>query len=204
MDDVLMMRSMSGEEDAGDDNSGGSFPSNGSDLTDLMNSGRGRGHERVDGFEKKETRKMDLVLDAQLDLDKRDDMNDVIHAAAMNAMNGLLSPRSLASEDKYMMDYDDEKEDRLDEQYPYEYIGAHELSHYRCDARELVSMYDGGAAESRDDNEAANRHFDSLMSDFELNLNRDEKRESKSSREEAGRQAQQREEDKSKCISSQY
>jgi hypothetical protein len=176
MDDVLMMRSMS--EDGGEE-SRGSFSSNGSDLTDLMhNSGGGtRSQEKVDSFEEK--RKMDLVLDTELGLDERDDMDDVIHAAAMNAMNGLVSPRSLASEDKYMMDDDDEKDERLDdEQDPY--ADAHELSHYRRDAREPVSMYEGEAAESRDDNEAANRHFDSLMSDFELNLNRDDKRESKS------------------------
>ena len=169
VDDVLLMRSMS---DGGSDELSGELENRSSESS----SGENNTLEKNHLFE----RAGNLALDTTTaGLDGDDIMEDVMNAAAMNAVNGLLSPRSLASEDKYMLE--DDTEERNDERED-PYADAHELSHYHRDANELASMYQGEAREARDDNEAVNRHFDNLISDFELNIRQEDNEKVSSSR----------------------
>lgn len=177
MDDVLLMRSMSdGANDANDANDGSKsyddFPNAGSDLTDVMhnNSNESRVSETLSmGFEKRSKNKMGLVLDTKFGVDLR---NDLVNAAAMHAM--LASPRSLDSEDKYMLEDQEVEKNKRNAMQAYPYSDTHELSNYSRDTRDVEA-----AVESCDENEAVNRHFDNLMSDFELNLKPDQTKDRK-------------------------
>ena len=176
LDDVLLMRSTS---DGGSDEVSGGLENGSSESVE-----ENHGVEKNHLFERTEN----LVLDtAGLD---GVNMDDVMNTAAMNAVNGLLSPRSLASEDKYMLD--DDAEDRTDEREDDPYADAHELSHYRRDVNAMSSMYQGEAGEARDDNEAVNRHFDTLISDFELNIRQEDSGKGASSRFNRHRQFQEK------------
>lgn len=184
VDDVLMMRSVSTEDNSYESQasrfSGGVSEEN--EYHDV-NARENVFQEASIGLRRKQQK-----LKLNIELGREDE--DAVVNNAINAMVEVTSPRSLGSDDKYGM-IDEETVEVEEEAAAFDpYAETHELSHYRRARQAAPQPYEAPPQDdSRDeesvclqeldeDNEAVNRHFDTIMSDFEFALDR-EKKESK-------------------------
>ncbi|KAL3790757.1 hypothetical protein HJC23_010036 [Cyclotella cryptica] len=211
LDDVLLMRSM--EDDGGGSRSYGevvAFPSSNCEeestkseeadeyYANIMQNAFQEASNSLERADVGRRRKIKLVLDTELGFEEREE-NDNVNRLARDAMDNLTSPRSLASDDKYMLDDDQvQEQEKSTSRYNNDpYADTHELSHYRRkemhatekrappsreapqDARDEEPER-GQGTDQEESNDAVNRHFDNLISSFELSLNREGKEESNS------------------------
>lgn len=161
-DDVLMMRSVSAEDDG------------------YANSGGGDALIINTSYEEKDAATIVTFQELVVNLDERNDDEAKVFAAAMDAMNAVGSPRSLGDDDKY--DIEKEDDDSVSSYYPNQFANPKVVSKrgrnndVRADeSREEKEEEQNPATDHLQDldNEQVNRHFDKLMSSFELALDRD-------------------------------